>query len=194
LATRGRAEESTEGFTEAVEEWSRSQIIIDANTKQDFVMQHLVQRRKGQLDPIGDAGNLSWSLCQSWWGYLSQDNRPEGFGVVQEVRRGVGPSSIIPPLAWSGHSPSRGHICGKVVEAARFGRKKRWHRDELDLRTDSQRLNDTEKSQLLVEIMLPDPFIAGLGPSCKSGGGGLCLEKGWNLVREWKSLALSSKF
>jgi hypothetical protein len=54
---RGRAEEATEGFTEAVEEGIRYRIIIDANTKQDFVMQLLAQRRKGQLDPIGDAGN-----------------------------------------------------------------------------------------------------------------------------------------
>jgi hypothetical protein len=37
----------------------------------------------------------------------------------------------------------------------------------MDLRADGQRLNDMEKSQLLVETMLPNQFIAVLGPSCK---------------------------
>jgi hypothetical protein len=47
-------------------------------------------------------------------------------------------------------------------------------KDELGLR-DAQRFNGTEKNRLLVEIMLPDQFTAGLGSSRKASGGGLCV-------------------
>jgi hypothetical protein len=80
-------------------------------------------------------------------------------------------------MKWTLALASRGITFGKVVEAARFGRKTGWHRDYLDLSADGQRLNDTEKSQLPAEIMLPDQLIAGLGPSHKSSGGGLCVLK-----------------
>jgi hypothetical protein len=66
----------------------------------------------------------------------------------------------------------------------------------LDLSADGQRLNDTEKSQLPAEIMLPGQLIAGLGPSHKSSGGGLCVlkkdeiwsgnEKVWHYLRSSK--------
>ena len=66
-------------------------------------------------------------------------------------------------------------LVGKLIaKAARFRRKKGWHKDESGLR-DAHRLNDMEKNRLLVEIMLPDQFTAGLDSSRKASGGGLCV-------------------
>ena len=50
---------------------------------------------------------------------------------------------------------------------ARLGQKRGWHRDELGL-SDGKHLNHTEKNQLLVEVLLLEQFIAGLGPSRKN--------------------------
>ena len=58
-------------------------------------------------------------------------------------------------------------LIDKLMKVARLGQKRGWHRDELGL-SDGKHLNHTEKNQLLVEVLLLEQFIAGLGPSHKA--------------------------
>ena len=61
-------------------------------------------------------------------------------------------------------------VVDKLMKVARLGQKRGWHRDELGL-SDGKHLNHTEKNQLLVEVLLLEQFIAGLGPSCQGDNG-----------------------
>lgn len=103
----------------------------------------------------------------------------QDFEALKPKRRRVERKMYTPPLAAPKQSSVEEDtrlpvevLVDKLKRGASTNRKREWHREELGLKSEGKKqLNHTEKNQLLVEVMLLEQHIAGLGKGRKAKHG-----------------------